>query len=493
MGIVKRQAFLNSVFNYIGQVIGYLNIAILFPIFLSQEEFGLTRLITSLGAVYTQFSTFGVQRVAVKYFPFFRTSDSKHHYFVTLLLALPAAGFIVVSIIFFVFHDYIIPTTQESLQVQDFIFAIPIVSFFSLYFKVFDSYLKALYKTSLTGFLNNIVLKLLWLLCVILYYKNVVGFYAFIYLYFSCNLILILITVLYLTGIGQLKLGVDKYFYKIRVLIPIMRYGFFSILDDVSAVLIVNIDKIIIGFLIDLKTLAIYTVASYISTIVSIPSSSLGRILIPMISPLWKRKDMKGLEVLYRRSCLLNLMLSGAIFVLLWGSVEDVLQLIDKDYRSGIYLILIFSASAIVDLAFGLNGDIILMSKHYTFNTYSSVILLVLIVVFNFLLIPSFGVYGAALGGFVAKLLFNIVKYKYLEIKEQLSGFTVDNLKVVVVILFSIGISYVLPRLNDVGLLNILFRSAILSVILFLGYYTLRVSSDFNKAVLDIKYLIKKR
>ena len=45
MGIIMKQSLRTSVLSYIGIALGYVNVVLLFPVFLSPEEFGLTRVL----------------------------------------------------------------------------------------------------------------------------------------------------------------------------------------------------------------------------------------------------------------------------------------------------------------------------------------------------------------------------------------------------------------------------------------------------------------
>ena len=47
MGVIKRQGIKNTIATYIGFVIGFVNLIIIQPNFLSKEELGLTRVLYS--------------------------------------------------------------------------------------------------------------------------------------------------------------------------------------------------------------------------------------------------------------------------------------------------------------------------------------------------------------------------------------------------------------------------------------------------------------
>ncbi|HEY9082956.1 MAG TPA: hypothetical protein VIN73_06460, partial [Vicingaceae bacterium] len=160
MGIIQRQAFLNTFINYAGVVIGFVNVVILFPLFLSQEEFGLTRLVLSLISVMAQMSSFGVHRIAIKFFPIFRKEERKNNGLFLMLFLLSISGTIIISLIYFLFKQPILHFYQDEASLfNDYYKWIPLATLGMVVFIVFESFLQALRKTVFTNFLRNIVVR----------------------------------------------------------------------------------------------------------------------------------------------------------------------------------------------------------------------------------------------------------------------------------------------------------------------------------------------
>ena len=133
----------------------------------------------------------------------------------------------------------------------------------------------------------------------------------------------------------------------------------------------------------DLKSVAIYAVASHLSGVVIIPSVSINRIMVPLLSQSWRKKQRDKVITMYRQSSEISLVLAGGLFVLIWTNIDGIMQLIDKDYATGVYAILFLMLSRVIDVSFGINGDIILISKHHWFNTVSGGVLVLLMIVFQ--------------------------------------------------------------------------------------------------------------
>lgn len=490
MGIVKKQAFFNTVFNYLGQIIGYLNIALLFPAVLTKQEFGLTRIVTSMATVYAQFASFGVQRVALRFFPVFKTEDKYHQGFIALLLAMPAVGFVIVTTLYFVFSEQIIGAQADQAYFSNYYLIVPLTAIFLLYGWVFDNFLRALLKTNVTSFLNNVSLKLMWSACGIGYYFSVFSFDQFILAYFLCYAIIAIISLSYLFWLGHIKIKINTEYFRSRLLKPILNFGSFSVLDNGNAILMQHIDKLMIGMMLNLESVAIYSVASYLATVITVPGQSLGRILVPLVNRLWKQKARIRVQEIYHQSTLLFFILGGTGFLLIWANVSDLWHFINSDYRSGLYVIFFIMLAQLTDLSFGINTDIILASKHYRFNTTSGIILLVLLIIFNYIFIPIYGYTGAAIGVFLAKLIYNLIKFLYLLKVENMQPFNLNNLKALIVLLSVFGATILLPN-SAIPLLNIFYKSILIIFALSFLFYKFRISDDLNSVVdsQTLKYL----
>jgi hypothetical protein len=59
MGVIKRQGIKNTIATYIGFVIGFVNLIIIQPNFLSKEELGLTRVLYSFALLVAMFVPMG--------------------------------------------------------------------------------------------------------------------------------------------------------------------------------------------------------------------------------------------------------------------------------------------------------------------------------------------------------------------------------------------------------------------------------------------------
>ena len=96
--------------------------------------------------------------------------------------------------------------------------------------------------------------------------------------------------------------------------------------------------------------------------------------------------------------------------------------LIDPEYYSGIYLIPVLTLSAIAIMLSALIGIIFTATMQSKLFLYSSIVTLVVTVLANFLLIPIYGIIGAAvataIGSFSEMFLRNVFVRKYIRLTD---------------------------------------------------------------------------
>ena len=106
MGIIRRQASINTILTYLGFGIGFVNVILLYPRLLTKEEFGLTRLFIELGDISTGIILFGVPSVIIRFYPYYKKNKDKDLLFFSLLFC--SITMVICLSIIFLFRNEII-------------------------------------------------------------------------------------------------------------------------------------------------------------------------------------------------------------------------------------------------------------------------------------------------------------------------------------------------------------------------------------------------
>ena len=131
-----------------------------------------------------------------------------------------------------------------------------------------------------------------------------------------------------------------------------------------------------------------------------------------------------------------------------------------------------------------INGSIIIYSKYYRFNMVSNILLLIITIAFNYILIPKYGINGAAIATAISVFLFYTTKMIFVYVKMGMHPFSIKTLYTIFLLLITLFIVSQIPITNNIYL-DIIFRS-LLAILFFAPFMLwLKLSEDINKVVLD--------
>lgn len=484
MGEVKKQTIRNSVVQYFGIVLGYVSAVILFPKILEPDQFGLTRVIFALATLYVNIGSLGTFKIIVRFFPFFKTEDHKHNGFLLLGMGISFIGFLLATVIYFALEAPISAEYQEnSALFLDHYALVVWASLLLLYANIMESYLVALKKTVLPYFLKNVFIRIVWIAEVLLYYFDLISFDLFILLYSLSYGVNMAIMFLYAMFTGRLKFSWNPGVYRKRLMKIVVTYGLFSILSGMSNILVNRIDLIMITFLIGLDQGGVYSIATYISSVIFVPSQAIGRISFPVVSEHWKRKKMAAIFDLYQKSSINQLLSGGFILLCIWCNIDHIMQVLPPKYDGAKWAVLILGLSLLYNMSTGINSVILVVSKYYKYDTVASMSLAILTIVTNILLIPEYGLNGAALATFISVFIYHTFKCIVILVKLKMQPWTMKTVYGAIILVAIYLIMTLIPDYFSHYLTNILVRCLVIAALFFPSIYALKLSEDINTEV----------
>ncbi len=482
MGVIKKQTVRNTAYTYLGVLIGFVTTGLLFPRFLTTSENGLLKLLVSYSMVFGQLATLGMSNVTIKFFPYFRDREKKHHGYLTFILLMSLVGFALFLGLFFLLQPWIIDpgAGKEGADLfAGYITVIIPLTFFTLLFNNLDAYLRAFYKTVSGSFLKEVIQRAMVLLCISLYIAGFVGFKGFVILYSIALCTPSMIMVGLIVASNEFLLSRAMTFKNLVVTNDMTKVAFFGLVTGFSYLAIINIDSIMINHIVGTSLTGIYAITSYFGALVSIPSRGFVRIGASVIANAFKENDLDTIGDIYHRSCLTQFVIGVLILLGLWLNIDNVFQVLPSSYLPGKYVILFIGISNLIVMGGGANTIIIANSPFYKFSAYATVLLVVLTVLFNWMFIPLYGISGAAFASALSMFTFNLVKFLIIYIKLRLHPY---DLKFV----YTLGIGLIvyflvsaLPQLPNL-FLNIIWISGVTTVLFLVPVLVFKISPDVN-------------
>ena len=246
MGIIIKQSAISTALTYAGVVIGYVNLLILFPAYMSPEEVGLARIVQDAAMIMVPFAQLGISQLIIRFFPEHR-NKTEYSEFVGLIFIFLAIAITLFSIVFFAFNDTIAGYfTAQSPEVINFIYYIFTLIIILTVYQVMMSFSQSSLNIILPSFLKEVLLRAATLLGIILFAIGVFSFIQFIYLLLGAYLLNLVILSIYLVKKRILLINFKLSYFNLANIRPMLKFGLFTFLGGSGILIIGKVDSIMV-------------------------------------------------------------------------------------------------------------------------------------------------------------------------------------------------------------------------------------------------------
>jgi O-antigen/teichoic acid export membrane protein len=485
MGIVIRQSIKASVVSYAGAVIGAVSTIFIYPYFLTPELIGLNRILIDSAFLFAFVAQIGIPNAIIRFSPQLKKMGLIREAYRYALL-LPLISFVFFGTLLFLGKDYVqgFFTANSPLYSKYFLLIIPF-GLICLYMGIIENFAVAYYRITIPKFIREIALRFLLIAAALLFF----------YLQLSIDLYVILVIFSYALAV----LILFAYFKRLqRLMTPkeekkgnpgelvrqIWPYMGFMLLAGIGSNVVTKVDAFMISSMIGLGSTGIYTISFFMSSVIEIPSRATLQISAPFVSEGLENNDIPRLKDLYIRYSNNQAIIGGLLLVMLWANINSIFILMPHGdiYAAGKYVVLFIGLGKLIDVTTGINNLILIYSKYHRYLIVFVLILGVITVTGNYLLIPILGITGAAVASLASYFIINTSVILFLYRKLGIQPFTVNTVKIILLIAGAFLVNFLLPSLDN-WFLDSLYRSLILLGI-FIGFtYFYKLSEDLNSIV----------
>jgi O-antigen/teichoic acid export membrane protein len=478
MGIVQSQSIKNTIITFFGFGIGAINALFLYTNFLGKLHYGIVATVLSGANIMMPLMAFGVQNTLIRFFSHYKTEKEKEE-FLTFMLVMPLAFIIPLTLGFYLFYDPISSVwVTENPSLKPFFWLIPVVGLFMAYFEVFYAWVKIHMKSVVGNLISEVLVRVIVMFLLFAVHFNWIEKATCVYG----------IAVAYFAQMVVMKL------YAISVKMPVLRfvipknlkdlvqYSLFIIVSGGVAVMLVDFDKIMIPHYLDISQNALYAVAIFISTVIVVPSRAMTQIVAPITAKLMVEGKQDELNDLYKKSAINLQVIGGFIMLLIFLNIKEMYHLIPKDYSGGIWVVFMIGLSKFYDVLLGNNNSIIVNTKYYRTVLLFGIFTVLMMIGLNMIFIPLYGIEGSAFATLITVMIYNTIKLFYVVKKMDLYPFTIKTLHSLVILIVCFGLFYFWD-FPFYTLINIIFKSIVITI--FYGFlnYKLQISEEVNKVV----------
>ncbi len=452
MGVVIKEGIKGTVVSYIGAGIGAIITIFVYPYFLTPEEVGLMRLLIDVATMFSFFALLGSTSVMVKFFPYFK---QRHHEktFISFCFFVPLIGVLLVSGVICLFSKQIISAFASNSQLfaDNFYYTLPLA--LAMVALLFFETLSTIYQRIFYArFTRDIVIRVLNVILIFLYFHQIIDIRTFVAGFALVYGIAAIANGIYYKHIGVFHLTKpsDKILTR-QLAWNMSKFGGNTMLAGLGSMLMGKIDVLMISSKINLTNTGIFTIAFFIATMIEIPSRSINSLVGPQVSAELNSGNIHKVATLYRKVTQNQLLISGTLLLLIWINIDNLFAIMPNGeiYDAGKYVVLFIGLGKFVDLTTGINSIIIGYSKYYFLTPFCTIFLGILAIVSNLLLIPRFGITGAAIASLASLFIYNCIMVILVQALLKIQPFTWKCLQIAITLAAAFGISLLLPSIAN--------------------------------------------
>lgn len=498
MGVVVRQSIKGSIMNYLGVIVGFFTTFFIVTKYLTTEEVGLTRVLVDASILLSGLAQLGTSTSAMRYYPYFKDEKERDHGFFGWSVIIPFVGFIIFSILFFVFKQPIENYfSQNSELFVDYIYFVIPMSFFMTYLLVFETNSNLLMRIVIPKFIREVGIRIMTLVVYLLYAFDIINLDGMVISLCLTYGIATLLNIIYLFSLKKVSFKIEPAYVSKWLRKDFIFYTLFLIATSLAGNLIPVLNTFFVSGKLGLAVAGINTIAVYIASMVEIPYRSLAAISRPQISQGMKDNNMLEVNNMTKNVSLHQFMASMFIFFLIWINIDLVYALIPNGnvYDEAKFVVLILSTVKIINTSLNVGATVLSYSKYYYYSLLFTVILTATAIYMNIKLIPIWGMEGAALASLISYIVYYTFLLTFVNWKIKVSPLSMKELYTVIIILSLFTIDWLLQTymskylisMFDVELigkiLDSVVRTSLLSIIGIAIIYKSKISKQVNDII----------
>ena len=170
-----------------------------------------------------------------------------------------------------------------------------------------------------------------------------------------------------------------------------------------------NVEALILGRLSTAEQVGIFTLALKPAAFISLWLIALTLIFAPLFTELYTKGDHDQMASLFKTVTKWAIVMAMPVFLIVFDLSVQVMAVFGRDFEAGFRVTQMMAVSKLVLIATGPSATILTMSGHPNYNLFNTIASLTVSIALDFLLIPTYGAMGAAVGITATFLIHNLL------------------------------------------------------------------------------------
>jgi O-antigen/teichoic acid export membrane protein len=257
-------------------------------------------------------------------------------------------------------------------------------------------------------------------------------------------------------------------------------------ITSLASISLRNIDAVFIGSYKGLSDVAVYTIAITICSMIDVPGNALAKIVIPKISEAFKNKDYEFIKKVYYKSNRVTVIAGSFLFLILFVNSDALLSLLPIKYQEGNWVVKIIALGGLINMATGLNINIIQYSPHYFIGSIAFIALALLSALSNLILIPAYGLEGAALSTAFSIIVVNVFTVLFIHKKYGMQPIRAIDIGILFSALCLAFADHFFPIINN-PFLSITLKTSLVIILFAIPVYKLNLIPELKELIRNKK------
>jgi O-antigen/teichoic acid export membrane protein len=244
-------------------------------------------------------------------------------------------------------------------------------------------------------------------------------------------------------------------------------------------------DKVLLGYFMSSRDVGIYTPALMIANLLIFISTAFKYIFLPTVSEYFSKNDIRGLEPLFKSTSKWNFLVVLPLFLFILIFPKEILAILYGSSYTGGYLALIILSLGIAANDFaGTSATLLVAGGRTKLNLTCEIIAGVTNVFLNIVLIPVYGIVGAAIATGISFLTRNISSLSFAYRSYGIHPYTKKYLNIIVSGLVGSVAVYLLKNHSPLSWWATMFILGVVFIAIYLAAILFSRSLDQNDRVI---------
>jgi len=196
-------------------------------------------------------------------------------------------------------------------------------------------------------------------------------------------------------------------------------------------------DIMMLGYFTDTETVGLYHPAARTAGLMRTILLAVLGIFSPMMSQYHSQKNFTKMNSIYKLSTrwIISLAIPFVILFVLFS--KKVMLLFGPEYLDSSFVLILLTIGAFVQSIFGTAGSSLTMTGYSKVNLINALIVSIVNIVLNIILIPQFGINGAAIATLISLSILGLLRWTQNIILNKIQSFSLKSLKSIFAGLFT--------------------------------------------------------